>query len=84
MTGIEARDFVLDQIGERDPKGDSSTMKLSRHLATDLLKLRREDIGSLSEELFVRGIEALTKQRLFGYSVEIDSNSDGHTVTFAA
>lgn len=84
MTGIEARDFVLDQISERDPKGDSSTMKLSRHLATDLLKLRREDVGDFYEAMFVHGIEALTKQQLFGYSVEIDSTADGRTVTFAA
>ncbi|EEF57179.1 hypothetical protein [Pedosphaera parvula] len=82
MTGLEARDYVLDQISERDPKGDSASIKLSRHLATDLLKLRREDVGEISQEMFTHGIDALKQHRLFGYKVDIDPDVTGPVVEF--
>jgi hypothetical protein len=82
MTGLEARDYVLDQISERDPKGDSTTIKLSCHLALDLLKLGRDDVGDLSQEMFTEGIEAFKKHHLFGYKVDIDPNEEGHVVEF--
>lgn len=89
MTGIEARDFVKNQIAEHagsgTPTGGAPTgMKLSWELATDLSKLRHHEIGHLSAEMFESGTTAFQEQCLFGYRVEIDRAQDGHVVEFVS
>ena len=83
MTGIEARDYILEQIVEHDPSGKHTTIKLSLPLASDLTKLTHQDVGSLAEKLLREGVKAFNGQTLFGYQVDIDRNQDDHVVEFS-
>jgi len=84
MNGIEARDFVLKQIVEKDPNGKHTAMKLSIELALDLLKLSPRDVGRFADELLDKGVTALTEHGLYGYTVDIDRDQDGHAVEFCS
>ena len=50
--------------------------KLSRDLATDFCKLGRNELGDLSQELFLNGPDALTGKIVCGVTIEVASVSE--------
>ena len=83
MNGIEARDYILAQIAANDPTTERSVMKLSVELATDLMKLTPNEIGSFADILLTDGLNGLKSHGLYGYDIDIDINQAGHIVEFS-
>jgi hypothetical protein len=84
LSGIQARDFIISQIQQKDPGHQCNHIKLSISLACDLLKLTPGEIGKFADAMLEEGLGALVKNKLYGYSVEIAPDLKGHVAEFGS
>ena len=79
MTEGNAKTWIInaaqDFLDENDK--EPTTVRISRSIALDLMKLGRNEIGGdLAEALFKDGIKALEGQKVFGYDIVVDPNEE--------
>ena len=71
-----AKTEILDAIENFiEDNGNAPTkISISIGIGYDLMKLGRNELGSLSEEFFEKGLNALKDRRLFGCTIEVSDS----------
>ena len=73
MSGIEARDLILDRMAafETQTGRTPSMVRLPLLIALDFAKLRRSQIGPVSGLVMRHGVRILERTGLYGLRVQI-------------
>ena len=77
-TGREARASIIDGKAEfiEQHERNPSLVRLPVLMANDFAKSTHDEIGDLSEQLLIKGIDVLEEVGLYGMSVEITRRHD--------
>ncbi len=70
----EVKDAVLEAIGsfEIANKRRPTEIRISVFMANDLVKLTYQEVGPISQDLFLQGTAFFDTNRLYGCSVTVD------------